>query len=65
MTDPVENMGTKKVMNTYCRGQYRASICGHWARVACQHPHTRRDPIVAYNRTNTVKKRYKSKEFFG
>ena len=49
-------MGTKKVMNTYCRGQYRASKCGHSARGACQHLRTRRGPIVACNRTNTAKK---------
>ena len=51
-----KNTKKKKTMNTCCKGQYPASICGHWVHAACPLPHIRQGPIVTCNRTNTKKK---------
>lgn len=50
----------KKVLNTYCKGQYPASICGHWEHAAYPLHRIRQGPIVTCNRTNTKKTRLAS-----
>ena len=50
----------KKVLNTYCKGQYPASICGHWEHEAYPLHRIRQGPIVTCNRTNTKKTRLAS-----
>ena len=50
-------------MNVYCtyyRGQYLASICGHWEREAYPLHHIHQGPIAVCSRTNTIDRKNKT-----